>query len=341
MPPRTSLERLAALLLLITLLLPGAAARAQTGDASQIIDAVNALRARYGKPAYVVDGSLMSFSQSHSDYQAAIGFATHTHKDGTNPNNGSVYENVAVTDGWNLEFVMNTVWSDEIHMTTMVGLPSGSIGAGVATASDGEVYYTIDVRKGAGAINLPSTNTGGDTGSVNTTPFATLPPIEPLVTSTPRPNGYLVHTVGYGQTLWDIALAYGVHIEDLRGLNSMPEGSNSIYTGQKLLVHVPLPSTATAAVLTMTAAPEATHAAANVVAQPASAEQPSSTPTVTHTLPQPTETPAPTFTASPSPTATPTVSSFKMPDTRTLGIGLIAVCAIGLVVVFASGLRKG
>ncbi len=343
MPPRPHIERLAALFLLIALLLPGASVRAQTGEAMELINAVNALRARYGKPAFAVDSGLVSFSQSHSDYQASIGLATHVHQDGTNPNNGSIYENVAVTDGYNLEYVINVIWSDEIHMTTMVGLPSGSIGAGVATAADGEVYYTIDVRKGAGAINIPSNNTGGDTGTDNGTPYATLPPIEPLVTATVRPNGYLVHTVGYGQTLWDIALAYGVHIDDLRGLNSMPADSVSIYTGQKLLIHVPLPSTATAAVLTLTAAPEATRSAANIAAQPASAVLPSSTPTPTHTLPPPTATPGPTFTASPSPspTSAPIFSSVKMPNARTFGIGLIVVCALGLVAVFASGLRKG
>jgi LysM repeat protein len=327
--------------ILLVLLPRSAAAAPRSAGPMDVIAAVNALRASYGLPAYAVDGGLMAFSQSHTDYQASIGYPTHQHKDGTYPDAHGVYENIAVTSGFNLDFVMNTVWSDEIHMTTMVGIPTGYIGAGVATGSDGDTYYTIDVRKTSGQVGLPSravaTLSAG--GAANQTLFATQPPIAPLVTATPRANGFLVHTVGYGQTLWDIAVAYGVHIDDLRALNSIPDGSVAIYTGQKLLVRVPLPSTATAAVKTASAAPAASQLAAQGTAQ---ALTPSPTPRPTHTPRPPTRTPLPTPTDAPQPsaTSTPTAPLLSIPSTKTFGMGLIVACGIGLLALAFTGLKK-
>jgi hypothetical protein len=42
--------------------------------------------------------------------------------------------------------------------------------------------------------------------------------------------------VGYGQTLWAIALAYGIRIDQIRAWNNIATDSNDIYAGQKLLV---------------------------------------------------------------------------------------------------------
>ncbi|HEY3344413.1 MAG TPA: LysM peptidoglycan-binding domain-containing protein [Anaerolineaceae bacterium] len=331
-----------ALAFILLVLLPGRAAAApRSAGAMDVINAVNALRATYGLPAYAVDGGLMAFSQSHSDYQASIGFPTHQHKDGTYPDAHGVYENVAVTSGFNLDFVMNTVWSDAIHMTTMVGIPTGYIGAGIATGSDGDTYYTIDVRKTSGQVGLPErpVTAGDSAASANQTPFATAPPIAPLMTATPRANGFLVHTVGYGQTLWDIALAYGVHIDNLRALNSIPDGSVAIYTGQKLLIRVPLPSTATAAVKTALAAPAASQMAATGTAQ---ALTPAPSATATRTPRPPTRTPPPTRTTAPQPraTSTPAAPIVQLPNSRTFGMGLIVACGLGLLALALTGFKK-
>jgi LysM repeat protein len=340
MPHRLPPARTLLLAIILLILLPGPVASAQSGGAQDVINAVNALRASYGLRAYAVDGGLMAASQNHSNYQASIQLATHIHKDGSNPNLNGLRENVAVTSGFNLDYVMNTIWSDEIHMTTMVGYQSGAIGAGVASAADGEMYYTIDVRPG-GAVALPPAKNPAvnHPGMGVLTPFATSPPIAPVLTATPRANGFLVHVVGYGQTLWDIAIAYGVRIDDLRALNSMADGSVDIYTGQKLLVRVPRPSTATAAVQTMTAAPEATLTAG---AGPEVALMPTQISTLTRTPRPPTATPQPTLSptrvSTPTPESAPADNPFD--NARGLGAGLMVVCGIGLAVVAFSGWKK-
>ncbi|MBE0529053.1 MAG: LysM peptidoglycan-binding domain-containing protein [Thermoleophilia bacterium] len=63
--------------------------------------------------------------------------------------------------------------------------------------------------------------------------------------ATPGSDGYLIHIVKSGQTLWTIAEAYGVKIEDLMNMNYYISPENQeIYIGQK--VYVPtLPVTIT------------------------------------------------------------------------------------------------
>lgn len=58
----------------------------------------------------------------------------------------------------------------------------------------------------------------------------------PLIdTVTPGPDGSIVHTVRAGETLWAVALAYGVSVAQLQLLNKMG-ATIVIYEGQKLLV---------------------------------------------------------------------------------------------------------
>lgn len=68
----------------------------------------------------------------------------------------------------------------------------------------------------------------------------------PLPTSTPRPDGAIVHIVESGDTLSSIALQYGLTVEELRELNAGSIGSdNLIRTGQELVVSVPSGESAT------------------------------------------------------------------------------------------------
>lgn len=68
----------------------------------------------------------------------------------------------------------------------------------------------------------------------------------PLVTMTVRPNGCTVHVVGAGQTLWAIALAYGVRVDDIRKRNGMGAEDVTIYPGETLVIRC-MPLTPTVA----------------------------------------------------------------------------------------------
>lgn len=60
--------------------------------------------------------------------------------------------------------------------------------------------------------------------------------IAPIVTVTPRADGSLVHIVGFGQSLGEIAKAYGVTVSEIQRLNGLPPDASTLYSGQKLLI---------------------------------------------------------------------------------------------------------
>ena len=77
----------------------------------------------------------------------------------------------------------------------------------------------------------------GATTSINGTPVPLAPGqyMIPVVQSTARPNGDVVHAVQYCQSLWSIAITYGTTLEQIQKLNNLGD-SNTIYEQQVLLV---------------------------------------------------------------------------------------------------------
>jgi LysM repeat protein len=152
---------------------------------------------------------------------------------------------------------------------------------------------------------------------------ATTEQIETVLTSTPNPDGSVTHEVQPGQSLWAIAVAYGITINDLNTMNSL--GNNPVVkVGQKLMI--------------------------------IGASSPTVSPTVTETLRPPTRTPTlsptprptrPTVTPSTTPTPTPKpllpqISSLSPESRRSVGLSLVIGCVLGLVLVaLISFLRRG
>ncbi len=285
--------------------------KAQSTSPYDLIAAVNELRSANGLPAYEIDSNLMSFAQTHSDYMASIQTITHTRADGSMPRDYGIVENIAGGTNLSLNYVIYTMWSDEAHWHTMVGISNGYIGAGV-TDANGWTYYTIDIRRTSGGV--------GYTPPAGGTPGATQPPLYPVYTVTPLPDGSIIHEVMSGQSLWAIAIAYGLKIADLLTLNQLPTNA-VIYAGQKLIIQ---PS------FTPTLSPTITTTPLPATRTPTPSSTPR-TPTVT-----------PTFT----PTATPTPKPFlgiqlsQEQSRRIFGIGLIAICGLGLLVVLITSVRR-
>ena len=61
------------------------------------------------------------------------------------------------------------------------------------------------------------------------------------MTSTPDQDGKVYHEVQYGQSLWSLAIAYGVKIDEIRALNNLA-AEEIIYQGERLLVRVDTPA---------------------------------------------------------------------------------------------------
>lgn len=280
MKPRRAIPALSLLLaaLILSALFPRAA-RAQSESGYDIITQVNALRAAQGLEAYTVDSGLMAYAQQHSQYQADTQNSTHQHSDGSYAWGIGLNENIAVgSAGFMSPYIaVYQIWQDWVHLEPMIGYTSGQAGAGVALGADGNVYYTLNVRAGAPVAQSTSVPQQTPLRSQVTAPFV------PLITNTPNPEGVIIHIVGPGESLWGIAVSYGVTMDAIRGLNGMAASDTTIYEGQRLVIRT--------GVQALSPTPTG--------AQPTSpTPPPSPTPTPTRT---PTRAPAP----SPTPTAVP------------------------------------
>ncbi len=211
---------------------------AQSLSANDIISAVNDLRASRGLTAYQVDSWLMSYAQQHAEYMASIQGGTHTHSDGSIAWKSGIQENVASgTDGMiDASFIVTQIWADEIHMKTMVGYSSGTVGVGVALGGDGNFYVSLNVMAGGSTAPQPVNVTTSVAQVPQASPTSVSEWIVPLVKSTPNAEGQIIHIVQNGQSLWDIAVAYEVTIDAIRGLNNMAMESTVINVGQELFI---------------------------------------------------------------------------------------------------------
>ena len=166
---------------------------------SQIVAAVNALRAGYGLPPYQLDGNLAQIGQTQSNYMASIKTLTHTRPDGSGPAVSS--ENIAVGGpGESADAIVRKWTFDAPHTITLIGFKSGLAGAGAALASDGMIYYTLDVTNTGKSLTGLSINSlpaaaAASNSSAPGTPIPTQPLIPPLLTVTPQANCSIIHTV--------------------------------------------------------------------------------------------------------------------------------------------------
>jgi LysM repeat protein len=198
---------------------------AQSETAYDLLNAVNDLRALHGLEPYQIDPWLMAYAQEHSEYQAARGAGTHRHSDGSLPQDIGLQENVASGDVGivTVAVVVYQIWVDWGHRHILVDYPSGEIGAGLALGENGQVYYTVNIRPGVEAATV--------TEQPGPSPTYAL-----LITSTPDETGSIYHIVKAGETLWGIAISYGVTMNEIRQLNGMADDSTIIRVGQRLLI---------------------------------------------------------------------------------------------------------
>ena len=220
-------------------------------SANDLIAEVNALRIANGYPPYTVNSILMQVAQDQANYMAATGQVAHrpglTQRilsagyplAGDLSQGGFRAENITgsstaaqAVQGWT---------RDAPHSNTMLSPNLTEIGAGVAKVGD-RYFMVIDCA-------LPTT--GGvpqaftpNPDAPSTESFAPSDFIVPITLSTPDETGMVYHEVQYGQSLWAIAIEYGVKIDEIRALNNLGPGTE-IYQGDMLLVRKDAPPIAT------------------------------------------------------------------------------------------------
>ena len=239
-------------------------------NALDIADAVNALRATHGLAPYSINSILMFTAQGQADFMAATRQVTHTGPGGSTlterllaagyPLDGDLSlggfraENITSgNESMSAESAVQAWMGDALHQNTMLSPYLTEIGAGVALAN-GRVYLVIDCARPKDASAAPSPDIlVFESGTSVPEGEATM---SPVILSTPNARGEVVHEVQSGQTLWQLAIAYGVKIDDIKRLNGLAD--NSIYPGNKLLIKID--ATATPAAATATAIPGSTAA---------------------------------------------------------------------------------
>lgn len=238
-------------LVVLGMAFPASAASAQplpshaSATAQQLINAVNELRSAHGLPAYNVNSILMGTAQAQADFMASTGTIQHTGPGGASVTQrilaagyplagdlslgGFRSENIVGSPGMTPEDAVNAWTGDEPHLHTMLSSDLQDIGAGVGE-SDGIMYYVIDAARPT-TSGMPQAYTPGAEAALNGGDDI----IIPVKMGTPDPNGDLYHEVQAGQSLWAIAIAYGVHIVDIQKMNNLGN-SIVIQRGDKLLV---------------------------------------------------------------------------------------------------------
>lgn len=143
---------------------------------------------------------------------------------------------------------------------------------------------------------------------------------EPKVaTLTAMPDGSIVHQVDKGVTLWDLAIAYGLRVDELVTFNRLSPSNPVIYEGQNVIIQPSFTPTKTATITNTPPPPTRTPR-----------------PTLTPRPKQPTHTPQASFTAT-TPPLMPEIPSLEGVGRRSLAITIIVVSALGLLILFTLG----
>ena len=210
--------------------------------AYDLIVAMNSLRVSYGLPALIEDPIIDAVAQSTAATMAANSMSWHIGDvrgriaAAGYGSGGTVWatENFAMSsNGMGIDEIM-AVWADADHMRPATTPAYCNVGAGVATAN-GRTYYILQAAYVSGReCGSSSPSSGGTVQPGSGSPFVSQL-IMPVKIATPDADGRLYHVVQAGQSLWSIAIAYQVTIQDLETWNNISRTS-PLVSGQRLFI---------------------------------------------------------------------------------------------------------
>ena len=240
-------------------------------SSDELIYFTNLRRTQYGLSALTTNGILMTVAQQTAEIMAGIRLPGHL--GGTSLNISqmgygdgyTIYstENVAFGTGLSAEYIVYTIWNDDIHNIPVMNPIYCDIGAGVAFDSDGTGYYVLlaaySEKRYCGEYRAPDGTTietlYANKDISEDSMFASTGSewVQPVSKVTPDIDGKIIHEVSYGQTLWSIAIAYNTTIKQIQTLNGYSEDDQTIYVGQQLIIPTsltPIPTLESIASLT-------------------------------------------------------------------------------------------
>ena len=309
----------------------------ETSPADQLIDYVNAYRQSNGLGDLVANPHLMAAAQAQADYLAktyniekggdgSIGDRNTLPQDRAYQYGYAPWEQYEVVENWivlNKDYpldkvVTNDWWRKEYQQKNFLdGWGNTNKDIGVGIAEQGNVtFYIVDIGLVFDATGkIVSTNEAGEVFSFT-----------PVLTSTPNPDGSLIHIVKEGESLLLIALSYNVPLETIRDYNGFTAQGVIIIPGQPIVIRKSFGDTSTGqAKITTTGQPNATATTA-----------PSFTP-----RPQSTVTPSTTsLLLTATPTSIPRPSIMSQISLGSVGLFALLLGVVGLVVMLIISNRR-
>jgi len=214
-------------------------------SAYEMILAMNTLRVSYGLPALIEDPIVNAVAQSTAAIMAANNMSWHIGDvrgriaAAGYGSGGTVWatENFAVSSGgMGIDEIM-AAWADPDHMRPAVTPAYCHVGAGMAQAANGRIYYVLQAAyvsgQECGSITS-SPPTGGASGP-GSGPAGVSQLIIPVKIATPDADGKVFHEVQAGQSFWSIAIAYQITIRDLEVWNNTSRNI-PLQSGQRLFI---------------------------------------------------------------------------------------------------------
>ncbi|GAB4575537.1 MAG: hypothetical protein Kow0077_27500 [Anaerolineae bacterium] len=149
----------------------------------------------------------------------------------------------------------------------------------------------------------------------------------PTRTPTPQPS---THTIQAGDTLWSIAVRYGLTLDDLLALNGLTNDA-VIIPGETLIIRATDPPPTETPLPTATTVPSPTASAASLPEAVTEVATITPLPTARALQPSPTPSPAATRVLSPTPTLPPAVASPVRTRNLLIGAAIIGVGVLALL----------
>lgn len=212
-------------------------------SAYELIAAMNVLRMANGLPALIENATINAVAQATAQTMADnllswhIGDVAGRISAAGYGAGKKVYatENFAVAYGGTVDQIM-VMWADYDHMRPATTPNYCHVGAGTATASNGMTYYILQAAyiSGETCDSTPPTGGGGTPGQP-AVGYGIVTPVEKVDLNA---DGNYVHVVKTGQSLWSIAVAYGVTIKEILAWNNLSD-SYVLWPGDKLTIAGP------------------------------------------------------------------------------------------------------
>ena len=226
---------------------------------ADVIEAVNNLRIQNGLNVLAVHPVLMDIAAQQANALAASGGSVgHRRACGLTLGQDLLARGFALwgdlsqdgyrSENWGIATSAEEIvaaWSgDELHANTMLSPHRSHIGVAVAVSDQIYIVLETALQTNSGQMQqtayeiltgIPATQAACIGLSTQSAEYGNLSQYSiPVVMSTARPDGDVIHEVQYGQTLWSIAIQYSTTIEQIRRFNNLT--SDIVVPGWTLLI---------------------------------------------------------------------------------------------------------